>query len=203
MRRAWPQRARGRSGARLVAVPPRSVGQRTGFPGGPVYAITQTADGYLWIGAEKGLVRFDGLSFRLFEPRESRPGPVRPCSASWPIRTEACGRGCADRRWCGIATAPFENDSCRRWSPESVVTAMFRGARGRHSAVRARTRRRRPTATALPTIAGHRGRSRLVVHHCDGRDARRRGVARDARCRPCCGCRDREVTRDHTGACPI
>jgi signal transduction histidine kinase/ligand-binding sensor domain-containing protein len=39
-----------------------------GFPGGRVYAITQTADGYLWIGAEKGLVRFDGLSFQLFEP---------------------------------------------------------------------------------------------------------------------------------------
>ncbi len=30
-----------------------------------MYAITQTADGYLWIGTEAGLVRFDGLSFRL------------------------------------------------------------------------------------------------------------------------------------------
>jgi ligand-binding sensor domain-containing protein len=39
-----------------------------GFPGGPVNAIAQTADGYLWIAAEKGLVRFDGLTFRLFEP---------------------------------------------------------------------------------------------------------------------------------------
>lgn len=38
-----------------------------GFPGGPVYAITQTTDGYLWIGAEKGLVRFDGLNFVLFD----------------------------------------------------------------------------------------------------------------------------------------
>src|SRR5262249_47713947 len=43
-------------------------GSDNGFPGGPVYAITQTADGYLWIGAEKGLVRFDGLTFRLFQP---------------------------------------------------------------------------------------------------------------------------------------
>src|SRR5918997_4228723 len=32
-------------------------GTQQGFPGGPVYAITQTADGYLWIGTEKGLVR--------------------------------------------------------------------------------------------------------------------------------------------------
>jgi ligand-binding sensor domain-containing protein/signal transduction histidine kinase len=35
------------------------------FPGGAVDAITQTADGYLWLGTEKGLVRFDGVNFRL------------------------------------------------------------------------------------------------------------------------------------------
>ncbi|MBC8166045.1 MAG: hypothetical protein H7Y20_09245 [Bryobacteraceae bacterium] len=40
-------------------------GPGQGFPKGPVYAFTQTADGYLWIGTEAGLVRFDGLNFRL------------------------------------------------------------------------------------------------------------------------------------------
>src|SRR5438874_2688023 len=40
-------------------------GTEQGFPRGPVYAITQTTDGYLWIGTETGLVRFDGLNFRL------------------------------------------------------------------------------------------------------------------------------------------
>lgn len=34
-----------------------------GFPPGYVYSITQSADGYLWIGTSKGLVRYDGLSF--------------------------------------------------------------------------------------------------------------------------------------------
>ena len=33
-----------------------------------MHAITQSEDGYLWIAADKGLVRFDGLSFQLFEP---------------------------------------------------------------------------------------------------------------------------------------
>jgi signal transduction histidine kinase/ligand-binding sensor domain-containing protein len=37
----------------------------TNFPGGAIDAITQTADGYLWMGTEKGLVRFDGVNFRL------------------------------------------------------------------------------------------------------------------------------------------
>lgn len=40
-------------------------GPDRGFPRGAVYAIAQTADGYLWIGTEAGLIRFDGLNFKL------------------------------------------------------------------------------------------------------------------------------------------
>ncbi len=46
-------------------------GPEKGFLGGPIYAITQTTDGYLWIGAEAGLVRFDGFAFTLMRD----PGP--------------------------------------------------------------------------------------------------------------------------------
>ena len=42
-------------------------GFEQGFPKGPVYAITQTPDGYLWIGTDVGLVRFDGLNFRIVQ----------------------------------------------------------------------------------------------------------------------------------------
>ncbi len=42
-------------------------GTDQGFPRGPVYAIAQTPDGYLWIGTEAGLVRFDGWNFRLIQ----------------------------------------------------------------------------------------------------------------------------------------
>jgi signal transduction histidine kinase/ligand-binding sensor domain-containing protein len=38
-----------------------------GFPPGPVYAISQAGDGYLWIGTEAGLVRFDGWNFRVIK----------------------------------------------------------------------------------------------------------------------------------------
>jgi signal transduction histidine kinase/ligand-binding sensor domain-containing protein len=53
-------------------------GAEQGFPGGPVHAIAQTPDGYLWIGTEKGLVRFDGLSFRLFQQFDSTTLPGGP-----------------------------------------------------------------------------------------------------------------------------
>jgi ligand-binding sensor domain-containing protein/signal transduction histidine kinase len=50
-----------------------------GLPGGPVHAIAQTPDGYLWIGTDSGLVRFDGVTFR-FVPVSSKAlasnGPV-------------------------------------------------------------------------------------------------------------------------------
>lgn len=43
----------------------QSWGPEQGFPAGPVYAISQTNDGYLWIGTEAGLVRFDGWNFQV------------------------------------------------------------------------------------------------------------------------------------------
>ena len=35
----------------------------SGLPGNSVFAIRQTQDGFLWIGTQDGLVRFDGLNF--------------------------------------------------------------------------------------------------------------------------------------------
>jgi ligand-binding sensor domain-containing protein len=49
-------------------------GEDKGFIGGRIYAIRQSADGYLWIGTERGLVRFDGSNFILIQ----RPLPDSP-----------------------------------------------------------------------------------------------------------------------------
>jgi len=45
-----------------------------GFLGGTAYSICQSDDGYLWIGTERGLVRFDGFNFILIQ----RPVPDLP-----------------------------------------------------------------------------------------------------------------------------
>src|SRR5262245_11908243 len=97
-----------------------------GFPGGTVYAITQTADGYLWIGAEKGLVRFDGLTFQLLEPKGT------PNSAPAVLGVVAAPDGSVWARLRGTALlryrrAGFENILSTLGDPESVVTAMERG----------------------------------------------------------------------------
>jgi ligand-binding sensor domain-containing protein/signal transduction histidine kinase len=44
-----------------------------GLPDGTVTALAQTADGYLWLGTPKGLARFDGTQFTLFDPART-PG---------------------------------------------------------------------------------------------------------------------------------
>lgn len=68
--------------------PAKSIGQyvhdrwgpERGFIGGKIYAICQSSDGLLWIGAERGLVRFDGFNFTLIQrplPDSHELGPVR------------------------------------------------------------------------------------------------------------------------------
>ena len=68
---------------RLQAGEPRSFGREflvdswqtdQGLPQNTITAITQTADGYLWLGTLGGLVRFDGVHFTVFSGEEPR-GP--------------------------------------------------------------------------------------------------------------------------------
>ena len=42
-----------------------------GLPHARVRAVTQTRDGYIWLGTGSGLARFDGVSFTVFETRNS------------------------------------------------------------------------------------------------------------------------------------
>jgi len=48
---------------------------REGFFKGTIYSIAQTADGYLWLGTEFGLLRFDGNRSVLWQPPEGQHLP--------------------------------------------------------------------------------------------------------------------------------
>jgi ligand-binding sensor domain-containing protein len=48
---------------------------RDGFTKGAVFAITQTPDGYLWLGTEFGLVRFDGRRAVPWQPPRNQDLP--------------------------------------------------------------------------------------------------------------------------------
>jgi signal transduction histidine kinase/ligand-binding sensor domain-containing protein len=48
---------------------------RDGFVAGAIGAVAQTPDGYLWLGTEYGLVRFDGVRAVIWHPPADKPLP--------------------------------------------------------------------------------------------------------------------------------
>ena len=68
--RAWTRRKRSRN---MYARPGKSG---SGLPHNTVMAMAQTADGYVWLGTEEGLARFDGDRFTVFDKRNT-PGPSK------------------------------------------------------------------------------------------------------------------------------
>lgn len=63
-----------------VQLPPdeysiQSWDERHGLPSGRIWAITQDSIGYLWLGTEAGLVRFDGVRFTDWTSDDGTPLP--------------------------------------------------------------------------------------------------------------------------------
>jgi len=102
-----------------------------GYPGGPVHAIAQTPDGYLWIAGDKGLVRFDGFSFRLFNPAGATP--LRTTAVLGIVANDDDGslwlrlQGPSLLRY---SNGRFENLFAVLELHDSVITAMARGHDG-------------------------------------------------------------------------
>jgi ligand-binding sensor domain-containing protein len=66
---------------------------RDGFTKGTINTIAQTADGYLWLGTEFGLLRFDGVRAVPWEPPADQPLPSeRQCSMLRTPGHDLCGR---------------------------------------------------------------------------------------------------------------
>jgi ligand-binding sensor domain-containing protein/signal transduction histidine kinase len=104
-----------------------SWGTEKGWPGGSITAIAQTSDGYLWIGTDKGLVRFDGLNFHQFERAHPDPiliGPVRKLLAD-----------ASDNLWILLQNTQLlryhnGNFELIRGEAENGTTAITRGTSG-------------------------------------------------------------------------
>lgn len=105
-------------------------GSSKGFPGGQVYAITQTTDGYLWIGAEKGLVRFDGLNFQLFQHANTPLIPVGPIRGLVADSEGTLWIHLGGPRVLRYVNGKFEDAAGLLPKMEPAFTAMGRGANG-------------------------------------------------------------------------
>jgi ligand-binding sensor domain-containing protein/signal transduction histidine kinase len=107
-------------------------GTESGFPQGPVYSIAQTKDGYLWIGTEKGLVRFDGLRFELMQ---SAASPQPALTHVLGLMADADGGLWARLRHPALTLfryngAVFQDVMNLFGRPQASVSAMTRGRDG-------------------------------------------------------------------------
>jgi len=105
-------------------------GSEKGFPGGAINAIAQTPDGYLWIGTQRGLVRFDGRSFRLIQETNTNGNPIGPvlgllADEEGNLWVRLGGAGLLRYR-----DGKFEDLTNRFDVPEDAVTQMCRAADG-------------------------------------------------------------------------
>jgi ligand-binding sensor domain-containing protein/signal transduction histidine kinase len=97
------------------------------LPDGTITAIAQTSDGYLWIGTDEGLVRFDGFNFHHFE--RAHPDPI----LIGPVRTLLVDA--SDNLWILLQNTQLfryhnGNFELIRGEAENGTTAMARGTSG-------------------------------------------------------------------------
>jgi signal transduction histidine kinase/ligand-binding sensor domain-containing protein len=81
----------------------RSWGEKEGYPGG-TQALAQTTDGFLWIGSDIGLFRFDGVHF---EQYVTRSGDRLPQISVHSLLALPDGG-----LWIAYGTAGYENEIC-------------------------------------------------------------------------------------------
>lgn len=57
-----------------------------GLPRGAVWALAQDPNGFLWLGTDAGLIRFDGVRFQRWDALGREPLPDGPVHALWAAR---------------------------------------------------------------------------------------------------------------------
>jgi signal transduction histidine kinase/ligand-binding sensor domain-containing protein len=113
---------------------PLSIGVRTwqreeGFPQTAIQALAQTRDGYLWLGTDEGVVRFDGLRFVPFGVRDGlKGGAVRALCGDSRGALWIGGLSSGLSRWLG---GDISNFTVQDGLPSDTITALAEDREGR------------------------------------------------------------------------
>jgi signal transduction histidine kinase/ligand-binding sensor domain-containing protein len=92
----------------------RRLDQESGLSQGSVLALAQDRHGFLWIGTQDGLNRFDGFDVRVFRPDSQKSGSL---SNNW---VSALAVDAAGDLWIGTESG------LNRWLPEQERFEVFR-----------------------------------------------------------------------------
>jgi ligand-binding sensor domain-containing protein len=109
--------------------PVASFGQDTwqaedGLPQNSVLAVAQTPDGYLWLGTKAGLVRFDGIRFRLYTSRNTPGLPYDFVSSLLAARDGTLWIGLNGGGVASLSQGRFKGITIQEGLPSNNVTAL-------------------------------------------------------------------------------
>jgi signal transduction histidine kinase/ligand-binding sensor domain-containing protein len=98
-------------------------GMENGLPQNTVQALVQTKDGFIWLGTEVGLVRFDGNGFQVFDRNSSPalPGNDIRCLLATPDGALWIGTGDGLARWKDGAVKDF---TVKDGLPDSGIVSL-------------------------------------------------------------------------------
>jgi PAS domain S-box-containing protein len=101
-----------------------------GLPQNSVLSIAQTAEGFLWLGTEEGLARFDGLSFKVFDNRNTPELHSNEISALFADHLGRLWIGTGGGGLTVLEGRQFRNYSRANGLSSDVITALDEDAAG-------------------------------------------------------------------------
>ena len=129
-------------------------GQKDGLPSAVIWALAQDRAGYLWLGTNTGLVRFDGVRFAEWSTLSD--APLREL----PIRALLAA---GDALWVGygepggvsrIADGKVQHYGSAEGLPAGLVATLLEDSAGQSGLARERVSRRSPTTGGRARRAG-------------------------------------------------
>lgn len=116
------------TGAHLSTVMPtpqfRRYGLADGVPSGPIYSVAQDHHGLMWFGAAGGLVRFDGVDFKVFRHAVNDPTSL-PANQTYSLFVDAANRIWAGGMVSGVTVYDQSTRRFRHWEHDDRQPASL------------------------------------------------------------------------------
>ncbi|MEP6897659.1 MAG: ATP-binding protein [Rhodanobacter sp.] len=116
-----------RTAATPLATPQfRRYGAADGLPNGVIYAVTQDHDGMMWFATVGGLVRYDGVSFKVFRRVAGDPQSM-PANAVSSILVDRANRIWTGGISGGLILLDQKSGRFRHWLHDDAVASSLAG----------------------------------------------------------------------------
>ncbi|MFO7448432.1 MAG: two-component regulator propeller domain-containing protein [Ignavibacteriaceae bacterium] len=103
---------------------------QNGLPHNSITSITQTKDGYIWLGTNDGLIRFDGVTFSLYNNKNT---PQLLSNDIWALKTDTKGRmwiGTYDKGLVCYENSKFKSYTTDDGLSENSIWSLFEDKKG-------------------------------------------------------------------------